>query len=92
MRLRCSKGMRIATFHGHLFVRSNDLVALPSLSADDTIVAQMQARSPLLTLALMILTLFCDFLSVIAMFWLRCLLFLYTRRCCSFTTENVTRC
>ena len=45
MRLRCSKGMRIATFHGHLFVRSNDLVALPSLSSDDTIVAQMQVRT-----------------------------------------------
>lgn len=44
MRLRCSKGMRIATFHGHLFVRSNDLVALPSLSSDDTIVAQMTVR------------------------------------------------
>ena len=44
MRLRCSKGMRIASFHGHLFVRSNDLVALPCVSADDTIVAQMQAR------------------------------------------------
>jgi protein transport protein SEC24 len=42
MRLRCSKGMRVSTFHGHLFVRSNDLVALPSVSADDTVVAQLQ--------------------------------------------------
>eukprot|EP00892_Ulva_mutabilis_P003092 jgi/Ulvmu1/12784/UM097_0011.1 len=41
MRLRCSKGVRIASFHGHLHVRSNDLVALPSISSDDTIVAQL---------------------------------------------------
>lgn len=41
MRLRCSKGVRIASFHGHLHVRSNDLVALPSVSSDDTIIAQL---------------------------------------------------
>jgi hypothetical protein len=44
MRMRCSKGMRIGTFHGHLFVRKEDLVALPSISADDTVVAHMQVR------------------------------------------------
>lgn len=41
MRLRCSKGVRVASFHGHLHVRSNDLVALPSISSDDTLVAQL---------------------------------------------------
>lgn len=41
MRLRCSKGVRIASFHGHLHVRANDLVALPACSSDATIVAQL---------------------------------------------------
>jgi protein transport protein SEC24 len=29
MRIRCSKGLRISTFHGHFFIRSSDLLALP---------------------------------------------------------------
>jgi protein transport protein SEC24 len=41
MRMRCSKGLRISTFHGHLHVRSNDLVVLPSVNEDSTYVAQL---------------------------------------------------
>lgn len=48
MRVRCSKGMRMSTFHGHLFVRQNDLVALPAVSADDTFVAQMTMEDTVL--------------------------------------------
>ena len=33
MRIRCSKGLRISAFHGHFFVRSTDLLALPQASA-----------------------------------------------------------
>ena len=29
MRVRCGKGLRISTFHGHFFIRSTDLLALP---------------------------------------------------------------
>jgi len=31
MRVRCSKGLRISAFHGHFFVRSTDLLALPQV-------------------------------------------------------------
>jgi hypothetical protein len=33
MRIRCSKGLRISTFHGHFFIRSSDLLALPQASS-----------------------------------------------------------
>ena len=29
LRIRCSKGIRINSFHGHFFIRSTDLLALP---------------------------------------------------------------
>jgi hypothetical protein len=32
MRIRCSKGLRISSFHGHFFIRSSDLLALPQVS------------------------------------------------------------
>ena len=32
MRIRCSKGLRISHFHGHFFIRSTDLLALPQVS------------------------------------------------------------
>ena len=32
MRIRCSKGLRISAFHGHFFIRSTDLLALPQAS------------------------------------------------------------
>jgi protein transport protein SEC24 len=31
MRIRCSKGLRITAFHGHFFIRSSDLLALPQV-------------------------------------------------------------
>ena len=34
MRIRCSKGLRISSFHGHFFNRSTDLLALPTCDPD----------------------------------------------------------
>ncbi|ODM90506.1 Protein transport protein Sec24A [Orchesella cincta] len=34
MRVRCSRGMSIHTFHGNLFVRSTDLLSLPNVNPD----------------------------------------------------------
>ena len=31
MRVRCSRGLRISSFHGPMFVRSTDLLALPQV-------------------------------------------------------------
>ena len=31
MRVRCSRGLRVSTFHGPMFVRSTDLLALPQV-------------------------------------------------------------
>lgn len=36
MRIRCSKGLRVSAFHGHFFIRSTDLLALPCCDADKT--------------------------------------------------------
>ena len=33
MRIRSSKGLRISSFHGHFFIRSTDLLALPQVTA-----------------------------------------------------------
>ena len=32
MRIRCSRGLKISNFHGHFFIRSTDLLALPQVS------------------------------------------------------------
>jgi protein transport protein SEC24 len=34
MRVRCSQGVKITSFHGHFFVRGTDLLALPNVDAD----------------------------------------------------------
>ncbi|XP_014251110.1 protein transport protein Sec24A [Cimex lectularius] len=34
MRLRCTKGLSIHTFHGNFFVRSTDLLSLPNINPD----------------------------------------------------------
>lgn len=34
MRIRCSRGININTFHGNFFVRSTDLLALPNVNPD----------------------------------------------------------
>ena len=31
MRIRTSRGLRVSAFHGHFFVRSSDLLALPQV-------------------------------------------------------------
>ena len=36
MRIRCSKGLRITAFHGHFFIRSSDLLALPQVGQDNS--------------------------------------------------------
>lgn len=36
MRIRCSTGLKISAFHGHFFVRSSDLLALPAVDPDKT--------------------------------------------------------
>lgn len=35
MRLRCTKGLSIHTFHGNFFVRSTDLISLPNCNPDN---------------------------------------------------------
>jgi protein transport protein SEC24 len=41
LRVRCSKGIRADAFHGNFFVRSSDLLALPSVSPDNSYAFQM---------------------------------------------------
>lgn len=41
MRIRCSKGVRIAAFHGHFFNRSTDLLALPTCDPDKAFAVQV---------------------------------------------------
>lgn len=42
MRVRTSKGLSVATHHGNLFVRSTDLLALPSVDADKAFAVQLK--------------------------------------------------
>ncbi|CAG08806.1 unnamed protein product, partial [Tetraodon nigroviridis] len=41
MRIRCSKGLSIHTFHGNFFVRSTDLLSLPNVNPDAGFAVQM---------------------------------------------------
>ena len=41
MRIRCSRGLRISAFHGHFFVRSTDLLALPQVDPDKAFAVQV---------------------------------------------------
>ncbi|KAL6763866.1 COP-II coat subunit [Haematococcus lacustris] len=41
MRIRCSEGLRIASFHGHFFNRSSDLLALPTCDPDKSFAVQV---------------------------------------------------
>ena len=34
MRIRCTRGLSIHTFHGNFFVRSTDLLSLPNINPD----------------------------------------------------------
>ena len=49
MRIRSSRGLRISAFHGHFFVRSTDLLALPSCDADKGYAVQISHDEGALT-------------------------------------------
>ncbi|KAI7795633.1 protein transport protein Sec24A isoform X1 [Triplophysa rosa] len=48
MRIRCTKGMSIHTFHGNFFVRSTDLLSLPNVNPDAGFAVQMSIDENLL--------------------------------------------
>lgn len=47
MRIRCTKGLSIHTFHGNFFVRSTDLLSLPNINPDAGFGMQMSIEEPL---------------------------------------------
>ncbi|XP_077402037.1 protein transport protein Sec24A isoform X2 [Vanacampus margaritifer] len=47
MRIRCTKGLSIHTFHGNLFVRSTDLLSLPNVNPDAGFAVQMSIEENL---------------------------------------------
>ena len=47
MRLRCTKGMSINTFHGNFFVRSTDLLSLPNVNPDHSFGMQIDIEDNL---------------------------------------------
>ncbi|KAK9828118.1 hypothetical protein WJX81_006860 [Elliptochloris bilobata] len=49
MRIRCSKGLRISAFHGHFFIRSTDLLALPQVDPDKAFAVQVAHEEGVLT-------------------------------------------
>ncbi|XP_076836934.1 protein transport protein Sec24A-like [Brachyhypopomus gauderio] len=48
MRIRCTKGLSIHTFHGNFFVRSTDLLSLPNINPDAGFAVQMSIEENLL--------------------------------------------
>lgn len=48
MRLRCSKGLKISAFLGHFFIRSTDLLALPTTDADKGYAIEIQHEETVL--------------------------------------------
>ncbi|XP_077224479.1 protein transport protein SEC24 A-like [Tasmannia lanceolata] len=49
MRVRCGKGVRFTTYHGHLMLRSTDLLALPAVDCDKAFAMQLSLEETLLT-------------------------------------------
>ncbi|GAB6024255.1 Protein transport protein Sec24A, variant 2 [Chamberlinius hualienensis] len=47
MRIRCTKGLAIHTFHGNFFVRSTDLLSLPNINPDAGFAMQMSIEESL---------------------------------------------
>ncbi|XP_071952334.1 protein transport protein Sec24A-like isoform X2 [Antedon mediterranea] len=47
MRIRCTKGLALHTFHGNFFVRSTDLLSLPNVSPDAGYAMQMSIEDTL---------------------------------------------
>ncbi|XP_067899807.1 protein transport protein Sec24A isoform X2 [Heterodontus francisci] len=52
MRIRCTKGLAIHTFHGNFFVRSTDLLSLPNINPDAGFAVQMSIEENLLDVQL----------------------------------------
>ncbi|XP_023700692.2 protein transport protein Sec24A isoform X1 [Paramormyrops kingsleyae] len=50
MRIRCTKGLSIHTFHGNFFVRSTDLLSLPNVNPDAGFAVQMSIEENLMDL------------------------------------------
>ncbi|XP_067085209.1 protein transport protein Sec24A [Osmerus mordax] len=50
MRIRCTKGLSIHTFHGNFFVRSTDLLSLPNVNPDAGFAVQMSIEENLVDL------------------------------------------
>lgn len=53
MRIRCSKGLSIHTFHGNFFVRSTDLLSLPNINPDAGFGMQMSIEESLTDMSTM---------------------------------------
>ncbi|KAF6168995.1 hypothetical protein GIB67_038492 [Kingdonia uniflora] len=49
MRIRCGKGVRFTTYHGHFMLRSTDLMALPAVDCDKAFAMQLSLEDTLLT-------------------------------------------
>ncbi|XP_068650337.1 protein transport protein SEC24 A-like [Aristolochia californica] len=49
MRIRCGKGVRFTTYHGHFMLRSTDLLALPAVDCDKAFAMQLALEETLLT-------------------------------------------
>lgn len=49
MRIRCSKGLKISSFHGHFFIRSTDLLAMPTIDPDKCFAVQISHEDAIVT-------------------------------------------
>ncbi|KAF8396200.1 hypothetical protein HHK36_017813 [Tetracentron sinense] len=49
MRIRCGKGVRFTTYHGHFMLRSTDLLALPAVDCDKAFTMQLSLEDTILT-------------------------------------------
>ncbi|XP_072957641.1 protein transport protein SEC24 A-like isoform X1 [Typha angustifolia] len=49
LRVRCGKGVRFTTYHGHFMLRSADLLALPAVDCDKAFAMQLSLEDTLLT-------------------------------------------
>ncbi|ONK81317.1 uncharacterized protein A4U43_C01F27750 [Asparagus officinalis] len=49
MRIRCGKGVRFTTYHGHFMLRSTDLLALPAIDCDKAFAMQLSLEDTLMT-------------------------------------------
>ncbi|KAA8515259.1 hypothetical protein F0562_018511 [Nyssa sinensis] len=49
MRIRCGKGVRFTSYHGHFMLRSTDLLALPAVDCDKAYAMQFSLEETLLT-------------------------------------------